>query len=107
MSSGGSDGDLFALLEDKVLESFVEALMIGILLLRFHLFFFIFFAFVVFEIELPLKGVRMRCTADKDCAHTGSYITLMIKLQLGHVAMSSQSLSWALEISKRSPQGHG
>lgn len=38
---------------------------------------------------------------------THSYTTLTIKLQLGHVAISSPSLNWDLLISNRSPHGHG
>jgi hypothetical protein len=106
-SGGDSDGDLPLLLKGKVLESLVEALVVGILL--FHLFRFVVvvFTFVIFVIELPSEGCENEVAEGRNCTHTGSYITLIIKLQLGHVAMSSQSLSWALEISKRSPQGHG
>ena len=105
-SSGG--GNLFLLLKGKVLKSLVEALIIGILFFRFFCLVIVaLLTFIIFIIELPPEECENQLSYRCNRAHTGSYMTLMIKLQLGHVAISSQSLSCALEISKRSPQGHG
>ena len=44
---------------------------------------------------------------DRASARTASNITLIIRLQLGHTAISSPSRRSSSDISKRSPQGHG
>jgi len=86
--SSGDDADL-SLFEGKVLKSLAEALVVRILLLRFFHFVIVVFAFVIFVVELPSEECESVVKYERNCAHTGSYITLMIKLQLGHVAMSS------------------
>ena len=90
----GGGGDLPLLLEGKVFESLVEILIVGILLFCFFRFVLVaLLTFVVFVVKLPSAECESVSDHEWDCAHTGSYMTLMIKLQLGHVAMSSQSLS--------------
>ena len=65
------------------------------------------------EIRLPKKATTLALPnpppphPDKRIKHTSSKITRIIKLQLGHTAISSPSRRSSTAISNRSPQGHG
>jgi hypothetical protein len=54
--SSSGDKNLALLLEGKVLEDFVETLIVGVLLFLFLLFVVSFIALTIFEIELPSEG---------------------------------------------------
>jgi len=105
--SSGGDRDPLLFLKGKDVESLVEALIVGIPLFCFRFIAVALFTFVLFAIELLSDGRGNVLYYEGIEAHTGSYMTLVIRVQPGHVGVSPQSLGWVLEISERSPQGHG
>ena len=76
--------------DGKLLQRILEKIFVAVFLTRFLFFFLFAIRRFILIIKLPIDYLSITPGAqDRQNTRTGSYITRMMRLQLGHVAMSS------------------